>query len=78
MGEGLKKVVIPAKAGIQELSEGFMSFIITDQCIACGTCKEECPSEAIIAEGGKYKITDACIECATCMETCPSGAIVED
>ena len=55
-----------------------MSFIITDQCIACGTCKEECPSEAIVAEGGKYKITDACVECATCMETCPSGAIVED
>jgi ferredoxin len=56
-----------------------VAFIITEECIACGSCKEDCPSDAIKAEGGGYKINaEACIECATCMETCPSGAIVED
>jgi len=56
-----------------------MAFIITDECIACGSCKEDCPSDAIKVEAGSYKINaEACIECATCMETCPSGAIVED
>jgi len=55
-----------------------MAFIITDECIACGTCREECPSDAIRMSGDRFKITDACIDCATCLESCPAGAIVED
>ncbi len=56
-----------------------MSFVILqDQCIACGACREECPSDAIEASGAVFKITGKCIECASCMESCPSGAIVED
>ncbi len=56
-----------------------MSFVILqDQCIACGACREECPSDAIEASGAAFKITGKCIECASCMESCPSGAIVED
>ena len=55
-----------------------MAFTITDNCIACGSCKEECPSEAVVADGLKYSILpDKCSECATCMETCPAGAVVE-
>ncbi|MHB8174341.1 MAG: indolepyruvate ferredoxin oxidoreductase subunit alpha [Nitrospirota bacterium] len=57
-----------------------MSFVILqDQCIACGACREECPSDAIEPSGAAFRIiTDKCIECASCMENCPSGAIVED
>jgi len=55
-----------------------MAFTITDECIACGSCKEECPTQAIKDKAGKFIITHSeCIECATCMETCPSGAIVD-
>jgi len=55
-----------------------MAFVITDGCIACGTCKEECPSEAIKVSGDRFSITEGCIECASCLESCPAGAIVED
>ncbi len=32
-----------------------MAFIITDECIACGSCKEDCPSDAIKVEGGELQ-----------------------
>ena len=32
-----------------------MAYVIGDDCIACGTCIDECPSEAI-SEGDKYSI----------------------
>ena len=38
-----------------------MAYVINDDCIACGTCISECPSEAI-SEGEKYSIDpDKCI-----------------
>ena len=43
-----------------------MAYVISDDCIACGTCIDECPVEAI-SEGDKYSINpDLCTECGTC------------
>lgn len=51
---------------------------ITEACVACGSCKEACPSDAII-EGDIYKIdADKCAECGSCVEECPNDAIVEE
>ena len=51
---------------------------ITDECVSCGTCAEECPSEAISEGEDMYVIDqDKCTECGTCVEVCPTGAIVE-
>ena len=48
---------------------------ISDDCIACGTCIDECPVEAI-SEGDIYHINpDLCTECGTCADACPSEAI---
>jgi NAD-dependent dihydropyrimidine dehydrogenase PreA subunit len=55
-----------------------MPYRITDDCVACGTCLEECPNEAIIEDDGIYRITDECNDCGTCIEVCPSGAIIEE
>jgi ferredoxin len=53
-----------------------MAYKITDACVACGTCAEECPVEAIHEGDGKYEINaDTCIECGTCADACPTGAI---
>lgn len=51
--------------------------IMQDACIACGTCREECPSGAVVESAGKFSITDECIECAACLESCPSGAVID-
>ena len=52
-----------------------MAYVIRDDCIACGTCIDECPVGAI-SEGDKYSIDpEACTECGTCADVCPSEAI---
>ena len=40
-----------------------MAYVISDDCIACGTCIDECPVEAI-SEGDIYSINpDVCTDC---------------
>ena len=52
-----------------------MAYVIGDDCVACGTCIDECPVGAI-SEGEKYSIDpEQCTECGTCADACPSGAI---
>lgn len=52
-----------------------MAYVISSDCIACGTCIDECPAEAISA-GDIYTINpDACSECGTCADVCPNEAI---
>ena len=54
-----------------------MAHFITDKCIACGTCKDECPVGAI-SEGDIYVIdADSCIDCGACAAACPSEAITQ-
>ena len=52
-----------------------MAFVISDDCIMCGACAEECPVSAISEGDAKYVIdADTCIECGACADTCPVGA----
>ncbi len=54
-----------------------MAYVISDACVACGTCQPNCPVDAI-SEGDIYKIDpDTCISCGSCAENCPAGAISE-
>ena len=55
-----------------------MAYKITDKCVACGSCINECPVGAIV-EGEIYSINaDECVSCGTCCEACPTGAIEEE
>jgi ferredoxin len=69
-----------------------MAVKITDICINCGACIDECPVEAIVddednptGEETYYVYSDKCVECAgyhdapACAEACPTeGCIVWD
>lgn len=35
-----------------------MTMIITDECINCGACAVECPTEAIYGPGDNYKVNE--------------------
>ncbi|MCL3779372.1 4Fe-4S dicluster domain-containing protein [Prolixibacteraceae bacterium JC049] len=52
-----------------------MAYVISEDCIACGTCIDECPVEAI-AEGDIYTIdAELCTDCGSCTDVCPVEAI---
>jgi len=52
-----------------------MAYVIDDSCIACGTCIDECPVDAI-SEGDIYVIDpEVCTDCGSCAEVCPTESI---
>lgn len=67
-----------------------MAVVITDTCISCDACLDECPVEAIVdndehpsGEDIYYVYEDKCVECIghhdepACAEVCPTeGCIV--
>lgn len=55
-----------------------MAYKITDACVKCGSCAEQCPVEAI-SEGDETYVIDAdvCVSCGSCAEQCPAEAIEE-
>ncbi len=56
-----------------------MAYKITDECINCGACAEECPVSCISEGEDKYEINaDECIDCGSCAGACPVGAPVQD
>jgi len=56
-----------------------MAYKITEECISCGSCAEECPVSAI-SEGEETYVIDpeVCIDCGACAEICPSEAIIPE
>ena len=50
-----------------------MAYVISDDCISCGTCEGECPAGAISEGDGKYEIdADTCMDCGSCAGACPA------
>jgi NAD-dependent dihydropyrimidine dehydrogenase PreA subunit len=75
----------PCCCGIFRLYyEGVMPFhartthqakIITEKCIACGTCEEMCPMQAISLNDHAIINVEKCIGCGVCAYHCPEEAI---
>jgi NAD-dependent dihydropyrimidine dehydrogenase PreA subunit len=51
---------------------------ITDSCIACATCVDDCPNRAIREGDSCCEIDqEKCNGCGTCAQSCPADAIIE-
>lgn len=62
-----------------------MSLMITEECIACDACRDECPNKAIEESDPFYIIDpDICTECIgyydepSCIAVCPVDCIISD
>ena len=62
-----------------------MALIITDECINCDVCEDECPNQAIYEGVDIFEIlADKCTECvghfetSQCVEVCPVDCIILD
>ncbi len=54
-----------------------ITFTITDSCIGCTKCAQECPADAIDGEPKEQHVIDQeiCIRCGACEEVCPVSAV---
>ena len=56
-----------------------MEYKVSSECINCGACESECPSEAISEVNDKREVAaDKCVSCGSCASVCPVGAISEE
>lgn len=57
-----------------------ITYRITDECIGCTKCAQQCPASAIELRPHQLHAIDPsrCIRCGTCREVCPVNAVVLD
>lgn len=62
-----------------------MALLISEECIACDACRDECPNDAIEEGDPLYMIDpDRCTECVghydepACVAVCPVDCIIPD
>ena len=54
-----------------------MTYMITDECIACAACESECEEGAIYEKEPIFAVdAGKCSDCGTCAEVCPVDACV--
>jgi Dissimilatory sulfite reductase (desulfoviridin), alpha and beta subunits len=51
--------------------------VIASECVACGSCVDVCPQDAIIIDKVAIIDNSKCVECGACIDECPMSAIVE-
>jgi ferredoxin len=53
-----------------------VSYLVTDECTACGACLLTCPAHAIVPSLPLQVRADRCTDCGECVEVCPRDAVV--
>jgi NAD-dependent dihydropyrimidine dehydrogenase PreA subunit len=64
-----------ANFGFNLAARSTKPFHVTDKCISCGECAENCPANAITMENGKPQWGKKCYQCTSCINRCPTQAI---
>ena len=51
--------------------------VISNDCVACGSCLKVCPMAAVSIYKGCHAAVDAdkCVGCGKCAKACPAGVI---
>lgn len=78
IGAALKNIGmgLGSKEGKLEMHEAFELEVDEEECNACATCVENCPSGAISLQEESASIDlDECLGCGECVAVCPEGAI---
>ena len=73
-----KSFIFAERISTNNLNLKKMAYVISDDCIACGTCVSTYiwVDRIAISEGDIYSINpDVCTDCGTCADVCPSEAI---
>ena len=53
-----------------------MAYVISDECVSCGSCEPECPVNAISQGDSQYVIdAEKCTDCGACVAVCPVNCI---
>ncbi|MBP2029999.1 ferredoxin [Methanohalophilus levihalophilus] len=57
-----------------------VAVINNDECVGCGTCVDECPTEAISMNDDNIAVVDEneCTDCGACVDVCPTDAITQE
>ena len=59
------------------MDEEIAGYMISGDCIGCGSCTSVCP-QLCISEGEPYVIDAShCLQCGACREICPAGAVIK-
>jgi uncharacterized Fe-S center protein len=77
VGGAIKNVAmgLASRAGkLRQHSEGNPK-VKKSVCIACGTCAEWCPEDAIAVDESAVIDPELCIGCGECVSVCPVGAV---
>lgn len=61
--------------GFNVASRSTKPFFVTDKCISCGQCAEDCPAGTITMVNGKPVWGKKCYQCTACINCCPTRAI---
>lgn len=51
------------------------AYQVTEKCVGCGRCQQQCPVGAIHLNNKKAVIAEHCVGCAICFRVCKVGAI---
>jgi Pyruvate/2-oxoacid:ferredoxin oxidoreductase delta subunit len=56
-------------------SSGYVAQADADLCVACGTCEDVCPFQAIHVNGASAVDWERCMGCGVCVDRCPQQAM---
>ncbi len=65
----------PVNKGFNHFMLGSTSFSVSDNCIKCQKCINECPVNNISLKNGVIHFENKCMFCLGCINKCPSHAI---